>query len=261
MTRYMQNELIGAGTYAQVYKGVDMESGDIVALKKTKINPKEGMPSTTMREISILKSVSHQNIIKIIEVIHQEDYVTIVFEFIEYDLMKYIVHEGNVLYLINQLISGIHHLHSQNVVHRDLKPHNILVTREGILKIADFGLARVLHSTDFTYSPEVITLWYRPPELLMGQTQYGCAVDIWSLGCIIYEMICRKPLMAGQDKESQLKLISRLNVMEVDKELKSVYGTPKIISFIVCKCLEADHDKRITADEIVLLLEQAYDQI
>lgn len=261
MSKYLEGELIGAGTYAKVYKGIDSETGGMVALKRIALVEKEGMPSTALREISILRGLKHENIISILQVIHTEELLTIVFEYMEYDLMKYISSHKNVLFLINQLISGIHHIHSHNIVHRDLKPHNILVDSEGVLKIADFGLARSLGATDFPYSSEVVTLWYRAPELLMGATGYGCEIDIWSLGCIMYEMICKKPLVAGENNLMQLTLCKQLDMHKLKGELSKDYGIPWFLVDVLVRCLSMSPKKRITADEIVEYLERAYSNI
>lgn len=243
----------------QVYKAIDTETGNVVALKKITLSEKEGMPSTALREISILRNISHENIINILQIVHHEDMLTIVFEYMEYDLMNYVELHGNILFLINQLISGVHHMHTRNIVHRDLKPHNILVNSNGILKIADFGLARSLGATDFPYSSEVVTLWYRAPELLLGATNYGCEIDIWSLGCIIYEMICKKPLLPGDNNSMQLLLCNQLNLKKLENELINCYGIPKFLTNILCKCLNASPLKRTTADQIVQYLESKYE--
>ncbi|KAI4292534.1 negative regulator of the PHO system [Pancytospora philotis] len=257
MPRYIEGTLIGAGTYAKVYKAVDIETGEIVALKKIKLNEKEGMPSTALREISLLRSLSHRNILSIIQVIHREDMLTIVFEYIEYDLISYIERFGSIVALVGQLVGGVQHLHSKKIVHRDLKPQNILVSSSGVLKIADFGLARSLNATDFSYSPEVVTLWYRAPELLLGKTNYSCEIDIWSLGCIIYEMFVRKPLFPGDSNSTQLELCNKLSFSRLEAELGRKYGAPQYMVDIACRCLQSKPENRITADQIAAFLETA----
>lgn len=250
MKTYIEGSLIGSGTYGSVYKGIELETSMPVALKKIQLHEREGMPSTAMREISILRNISHENIIKLLHVIHQEDFLTIVFEFIDYDLMTYIHLHGNVFYLINQFVSGINYIHSRNIVHRDLKPPNILVNSKGILKIADFGLARKLGMTDVTYTSEVVTLWYRAPELLMGKTNYGLEIDIWSVGCIIYEMITKEPLLAGNSRENQLSLCIYLNLRKLENKLRKYYKIPPFIINTICRCLEQSPHKRISAGEL-----------
>ncbi|ELA41206.1 CMGC/CDK/CDK5 protein kinase [Vittaforma corneae ATCC 50505] len=255
MPRYMQGRLIGSGTYAKVYEAYDSETKRVVAMKKIELNEKEGMPSTALREISILKSTSHKNIIELFQIIHREDILVLIFEFIDFDLLKYIEVHGNVLSLIKQLINGVHYLHSHSIIHRDLKPSNILVAKDGVLKIADFGLARAISPMDFSYSSEVVTLWYRAPELLMGTPNYLYEIDIWSLGCIIYEMITLKPLLPGENKQSQLALCKNLNYQGIINELVKIYNIPPFLASIVCRCLDVTPHKRITIVEIIKLIE------
>lgn len=255
MSRYTQGRLIGSGTYAKVYEAYDSETKRVVAMKKIELNEKEGMPSTALREISILKSTNHKNIIELFQIIHKEDILVLIFEFVEYDLLKYVETHGNVVCLIQQLITGIQYLHSRSIIHRDLKPSNILVTKDGVLKIADFGLARAISPMDFSYSSEVVTLWYRAPELLMGSLNYLYEIDIWSLGCIIYEMVTLKPLLPGENKQSQLALCRCLNHKRIVTELTMSYNVPPFMADIVCRCLELTPKNRITIAEIAHLME------
>lgn len=255
MPRYTQGRLLGSGTYAKVYEAYDLESKKIVAMKKIELNEREGMPSTALREISILKSTNHKNIIELLEVIHKDDILVLIFEYVEFELIKYIELYGNVLYLTNQLVNGLKYLHSRNIIHRDLKPTNILVSRDGTLKIADFGLARVISPMDLSYSSEVVTLWYRAPELLLGSLNYLYEIDIWSLGCIIYEMVTLKPLLPGENKASQLVLCKEINYQGIVNELIKKYNSPPFLATIVCKCLVFDSKARITIDEIIEIIE------
>ncbi|KAG5860442.1 cyclin-dependent protein kinase [Encephalitozoon hellem] len=262
MTRYILGSIIGSGTYGEVYEAMDTETKEKVALKRIKLNEREGMPGTALREISILKKLNHRNVISLVSTIHTDTLLTMVFPFIDYELKKYIeMNTGmNVMELINQLICGVHYLHRMNVVHRDLKPQNILVTSDGVLKIADFGLSRSLEIRVPPYSSEVVTLWYRSPELLMGSTSYKFYVDIWSLGCIIYEMITLEPLFPGESKENQLTLIRRK--AGTRRSLKNVIEknltAPKFLMEIMLRCLDFNYNQRISADEIVEILENEY---
>lgn len=251
MERYKEYKLIGSGTYAKVYKALDLQNDTIVALKIIQINQKEGMPSTALREISILRSISHPNIIEILNIVHKEDILCIVFEFMDYDLLGYIEKNRNSRYLMYQLVSGIHYLHTHYIVHRDLKPHNILVNKNGILKIADFGLARTINIMDFSYSSEVVTLWYRAPELLMGCSDYKYEIDIWSLGCILFEMVAQKPLLPGNSKENQLKLCREINLKKISQQLMDFYNAPKFITFIISGCLEFTPSKRMKIEDVL----------
>jgi serine/threonine protein kinase len=265
MTKYILGSLIGSGTYGEVYEAVDAETKERVALKRIKLNEKEGMPGTALREISILKRLSHRNIIPIRTIIHTDTLLTMVFPFIDYELKKYIsLHaDENIMGLINQLICGVHYLHGVNVIHRDLKPQNILVSRDGVLKIADFGLSRSLEIRVPPYSSEVVTLWYRPPELLMGSTSYKFHVDIWSLGCIIYEMITLEPLFPGENKENQLAIIRQKagsqRALRAAIELR--LNVPSFLVDIIVGCLDIDYNRRITADGIMQILRKEYENL
>lgn len=262
MSQYILGNLIGSGTYGEVYEAFDAETKERVALKRIRLNEKEGMPGTALREISILKKLNHRNIIPLLSVIHTETLLTIVFPFIPYELKKYInLHANeNIMGLINQLICGVHYLHNMNIVHRDLKPQNILVSEDGILKIADFGLSRSLEVRVPPYSSEVVTLWYRSPELLMGSTSYKFYVDMWSLGCIIYEMITLEPLFPGESKENQLAIIRQKagvrRMLRNTIELR--LNVPEFITEIIVRCLDVDYTRRITIDEVMDILENEY---
>lgn len=259
MQRYIKGNLIGAGTYAKVYQAIDNETRMVVALKEIRLYEFEGMPSTSLREISILKSTFHKNIIKLIQVIHTQDLLTIVFEYMEYDLLKYIRRHDNIFNLMQQLVDGVCYLHKNNIIHRDLKPVNILVNKDGCLKIADFGLARMVSPMDYAYSSEVVTLWYRAPELLMGTSEYLYEIDIWSLGCIFYEMVAKKPLLEGTDKQTQLDLCRMLDLNTLKNELEETYRVPSLISKIICRCLEFIPKRRITIFEISDLMARFWD--
>lgn len=174
--------------------------------------------STAVREIALLKYLKHPNVVSLHDVIHMAEKLTMVFEFLELDLKKYLDVCGatgleliTVKSLLFQLLQGIAFCHKQKVLHRDLKPANLLLNRAGILKLADFGLARTFSMDVSSLKHEVITLWYRGPELLLGQTQYCTEVDMWSIGCIFAEMVNGKPLFPGASDAKQLEtIISRL---------------------------------------------------
>lgn len=210
-------EKIGEGTYGVVYKAKDMVSGDIVALKKIRLEAEdEGIPSTAIREISLLKELTHCNIVRLYDVVHTERKLTLVFEYLDQDLKKYldICDSGLDLPILKsflfQLLTGVAHCHHHRILHRDLKPPNLLINREGQLKLADFGLARAFGIPVRSYTHEVVTLWYRAPDVLMGSRKYSTPVDIWSVGCIFAEMANGRPLVAGTSEADQLDRIFRL---------------------------------------------------
>jgi len=214
---------IDEGTYGVVFRARDKRSGEVKALKKVKMEKeREGFPMTSLREINILLSFKHPNIVNVSEVVvgNSLDSIFMVMEFMEHDLkalmdsMRHPFTVAEVKCLMRQLLSGMAYLHDNWVLHRDLKTSNILYSNTGELKICDFGLARQYGSPLQPYSPLVVTLWYRAPELLLGARKYSTAVDMWSLGCIMAELLAKKPLLKGQTEIDQ-----------VDKMFK-LFGTP-----------------------------------
>ncbi|XP_036400659.1 cyclin-dependent kinase 2-like [Megalops cyprinoides] len=212
MDIFQKIEKIGEGTYGVVYKAKNKLTGQSVALKKIRLDADtEGVPSTAIREISLLKELSHPNIVKLLDVLHTEKKLYLVFEYMNQDLKKYMDSSqpvGLPLPLVQsylyQLLQGIAFCHSHRVVHRDLKPQNLLLNQSGAIKLADFGLARAFGVPLRSYTHEVVTLWYRAPEILLGCKYYSTAVDIWSIGCIFAEMVTKQPLFPGDSEIDQL---------------------------------------------------------
>jgi len=215
MEKYQKLEKIGEGTYGIVYKAKDKKTGELLALKKIRLEAEdEGIPSTAIREISLLKQLQHPNIVRLYDVVHTEKKLTLVFEFLDQDLKKYLDacgEQGLETYTIKsflfQLLQGIAYCHQHRVLHRDLKPQNLLINMEGELKLADFGLARAFGIPVRNYTHEVVTLWYRAPDVLMGSRKYSTQVDIWSVGCIFAEMVNGRPLFPGSSEHDQLMKI------------------------------------------------------
>lgn len=216
MERYTKLEKIGEGTYGVVYKAQDKVTREIVALKKIRLEAEdEGVPSTAIREISLLKELAHSNVVGLRDVVHENQKLYLVFEFLEQDLKKYMDYVNKKLERLlvksymQQLTKGIAFCHSHRVLHRDLKPQNLLIDRQGTLKLADFGLARAFGLPVRTFTHEVVTLWYRAPEILMGGRQYSTPVDMWSVACIFCEMLTSRPLFPGDSEIDQLFRIFR----------------------------------------------------
>ncbi|KAM7269368.1 hypothetical protein ACFE04_024865 [Oxalis oulophora] len=210
---------IDEGTYGVVYRARDKKTGEVVALKKVKMEKeREGFPLTSLREINILLSFHHPSIVDVKEVVvgSSLDSIFMVMEYMEHDLkglmetMKQPFSQSEVKCLMLQLLDGIKYLHDNWVLHRDLKTSNILLNNRGELKICDFGLARQYGSPLKPYTHMVVTLWYRPPELLLGAKQYSTAVDMWSLGCIMAELLSKEPLFNGKKEFDQLDKIFRI---------------------------------------------------
>ncbi|CAH8517428.1 unnamed protein product [Schistosoma turkestanicum] len=201
------------GTYATVYKGKSLLTETLVALKEIRLEHDEGAPCTAIREVSLLRNLRHANIVTLHDIIHTEKSLTLVFEYVERDLKQYlhdchgIMHSDNVQLFLYQLLRGLAYCHERRILHRDLKPQNLLINSRGDLKLADFGLARAKSIPIKTYSNEVVTLWYRPPDILLGSTEYSTHIDMWGVGCIFYEMATGWPLFPGSTVEEQLTLI------------------------------------------------------
>ncbi|KAK9719429.1 negative regulator of the PHO system [Basidiobolus ranarum] len=217
MDRYHRLEKLGEGTYATVYKGKNRVNGETVALKEIHLDAEEGAPSTAIREISLMKELKHVNIVRLHDVVHTENKLMLVFEFMEQDLKKYMDTHGNngalepliIKSFMFQLLRGIAFCHENRVLHRDLKPQNLLINSRCELKLGDFGLARAFGIPVNTFSNEVVTLWYRAPDVLLGSRNYTTTIDIWSAGCIMAEMYTGRPLFPGTTNDDQLLKIFR----------------------------------------------------
>merc|ERR1719384_1060168 len=230
VSKYEKQAKIGQGTFGEVFKARDRKNKHkVVALKKVLMeNEKEGFPITALREIRILQLLRHENIVNLIEICrtkatqfnrHKSTFY-LVFDFCEHDLagllsnfnVKFSL--GEIKKVMQQLLNGLYYIHSNKIIHRDMKAANVLITKIGILKLADFGLARAIsinkNGQPNRYTNRVVTLWYRPPELLLGERNYGAAVDMWGAGCIMAEMWTRSPIMQGNTDQHQLTLIAQL---------------------------------------------------
>lgn len=207
---------IEEGTYGVVYRARDKKTDEIVALKRLKMEKeKEGFPITSLREINTLLKAQHMNIVTVREIVvgSNMDKIYIVMDYVEHDLkslmetMKQPFLVGEVKTLLRQLLSGVNHLHDNWIIHRDLKTSNLLLSHKGILKIGDFGLAREYGSPLKHYTPIVVTLWYRAPELLLGTKEYSTPIDLWSVGCIFAEFLIGKAIWQGKSEIDELQRI------------------------------------------------------
>ncbi|KAF7596562.1 Cyclin-dependent kinase 12 [Aspergillus hancockii] len=206
--------VIGAGTYGKVFKAIHVYTQGKVALKKIRMEgEKDGFPVTAVREIKLLQHLRNHNVVSLLEVMVERNECFMVFEYLSHDLTGLINHPTFTLTaahkkdLAKQMFEGLSYLHHRGVLHRDIKAANILISNRGLLKYADFGLARFFSkSRQLDYTNRVITIWYRPPELLLGETRYGPAVDVWSAACVYVEMFTKKAVFPGEGGEiSQLE--------------------------------------------------------
>lgn len=210
---------IEEGTYGVVYRARDKRTDEIVALKRLKMEKeKEGFPITSLREINTLLKAQHPNIVTVREIVvgSNMDKIFIVMDYVEHDLKslmetmkqkKQVFIPGEVKCLMQQLLRAVAHLHDNWILHRDLKTSNLLLSHRGILKVGDFGLAREYGSPLRQYTPIVVTLWYRAPELLLSGKEYSTPVDMWSVGCIFAELLRMEALFPGKSEIDQLNRI------------------------------------------------------
>jgi len=276
--------VVGSGTYGKVFKGLNVYTKKLVALKRIRMEgERDGFPVTAVREIKLLRSLSHRNVVHLQEVMVEGNECFMVFEYLSHDLTGLLNHPNFVLepaqkkHLAQQMFEGLDYLHSRGVLHRDIKAANILVSSEGILKLADFGLARFYAKhRQLDYTNRVITIWYRSPELLLGETRYGPAVDIWSAACVLVEIFTKHAIFPGDGSEiNQLEKIHAVmgtpnrkewpNLIEMPwfELLRPNHRKPNVFEAkyknvvtpaafdLLAKMLQYDPDKRPTAAEVL----------
>jgi len=214
-------EVLGEGTYGKVHKARCRQTGKFRALKEMKLTSNDdGVPSTAIREIAILKELHHENIVELLDVFCKPGELCLVFEVLDSDLKKHMraiaanggrLEPSQVRDFALQLLKGIEHCHANRIIHRDLKPQNLLIDSGLRLKIADFGLARAFSLPVPQYTHEVITVWYRPLEILLGSKLYSIPVDMWGVGCVFAEMATGAPLFAGDSEiDTAFKIMQKL---------------------------------------------------
>lgn len=282
---------IGQGTYGVVQKCKDKLTDQIVAVKKirTQKSKKIGFPQTTLREVKLLTELNHPNIVELKLVVQSEDPdddLFLIFEYCEYDLYallyKKVLDTDHIKSIMKQFLVVLQYCAGQKVIHRDLKPANMFITKQNVLKLGDFGLARKIKDDRARYSETVITLWYRPPEILAshGNKNYKTEVDIWSAGCILYEMVTREQLFKASGNNPVLQLVEICSICgplpqnnmnqesaelfemmkkdripeesKLEEFLESKFSKyPEFISLIplLLKMLKLNPDERITAED------------
>ncbi|XP_023662996.1 cyclin-dependent kinase-like 1 isoform X2 [Paramormyrops kingsleyae] len=216
MEKYEKLAKIGEGSYGVVFKCRHRETGQIVAIKKfVESEDDPVIKKIALREIRMLKQLKHVNLVNLLEVFRRKRRLHLVFEFCELTVLNELdrhprgVPEAQLKSIVWQTLQAINFCHKHNCIHRDVKPENILLTKAGVIKLCDFGFARILTGPGDDYTDYVATRWYRAPELLVGDTQYGPPVDVWALGCVFAELLYGNPLWPGRSDVDQLYLIRK----------------------------------------------------
>ncbi|KAI7875609.1 Pkinase-domain-containing protein, partial [Lichtheimia hyalospora FSU 10163] len=281
---YQFQQKLGEGTFGEVHKGIHKSTGAVVALKRILMhNEKEGIPITAIREIKILKQLRHKNIVPLTDLAvdrgdpakKEQGSVYMVFPYMDHDLAGLLENPSlrlttpQVKTYIKQLLEGTAYLHHNKILHRDIKAANLLINNEGILQIADFGLARGVEEENREYTSCVVTRWYRPPELFLGERRYTSAIDMWGVGCILGELLKLRPILQGIDDIDQLKRIFQLCGSPNESNMPGWQNLPDAPKFqfessprrlkdefskydplavdLLDKLLVLDHHKRLTA--------------
>ncbi|XP_056659316.1 cyclin-dependent kinase-like 2 isoform X2 [Monodelphis domestica] len=282
MEKYERLGLVGEGSYGAVMKCRNKANGRIVAVKKfLESEDDKTIKKIATREIKLLKQLRHENLVNLLEVCKKKKRWYLVFEFVDHtmlddlDLFPQGLEYQRVQKYLYQIIKGIEFCHNHNIIHRDIKPENILISRSGVVKLCDFGFARMLGAPGEVYTDYVATRWYRAPELLVGDIKYGKAVDIWAIGCLLIEMFMGQPLFPGDSDIDQLyhivkclgnliprhqelfyqnPLFASVKLPEVEEQESLESHCPKLSAVVIDmakKCLQIDPDKRPFCDELL----------
>ncbi|TFK04160.1 synaptotagmin-14 [Platysternon megacephalum] len=282
MEKYETLGLVGEGSYGMVMKCRNKDNGRIVAIKKFLESEDDKMvKKIAMREIKLLKQLRHENLVNLLEVCKKKKRWYLVFEFVDHTLLDDLelfphgLDYNRVRKYLFQIIKGIGFCHSHNIIHRDIKPENILVSQSGVVKLCDFGFARTLAAPGEAYTDYVATRWYRAPELLVGDTKYGKAVDVWAIGCLVTEMLTGEPLFPGDSDIDQLyhimkclgnltprhqelfyknPLFAGVRLPEVKEAEPLERRYPKLSAAVLDlakKCLQIDPDKRPSSADLL----------
>lgn len=214
MDAYRLGQKLGEGTFGVVREVTHVSTQKKFARKRIRESDDEGIPATVLREVSVMKMLDHPNILRLEAVVHDGS-INLILELCDENLRTTIrkhhpLARSVYLQATRQILSAVSFCHSRRIFHRDLKPQNIMSTlRDGAItiKVGDFGLTRTFEVPMRAYTPEVVTMWYKPPELLLGIEIYGCSLDVWAIGCIVAEMIDSTPLFPGDSEIGQLYAI------------------------------------------------------
>ncbi|XP_061639099.1 cyclin-dependent kinase-like 1 isoform X2 [Phyllopteryx taeniolatus] len=284
MEKYEKLAKIGEGSYGVVFKCRNRDTDQIVAVKKFVESEDDPIiKKIALREIRMLKQLKHVNLVNLLEVFRRKRRLHLVFEFCEQTVLNELekhprgVPEAQLKSIVWQTLQAVNFCHKHNCIHRDVKPENILLTKTGVIKLCDFGFARILTGPEDDYTDYVATRWYRAPELLVGDTQYGPAVDVWALGCVFAELLSGTPLWPGKSDVDQLYLIrkslgdliprhqqvfrsnvffSGVSIPEPDTTEtleKRFAGASSLALQVMKSCLAMDPSLRLSCEELLVL--------
>ncbi|KAL4420086.1 hypothetical protein ABPG77_004351 [Micractinium sp. CCAP 211/92] len=238
MENYTKGVVLGVGTFGKVLMATHKETGEVVAIKKIQVGEKgEGVNVTALREVKLLRELRSPYLVRLLEVLPQKKGINLVMEYCVSDLEHIIkdrsclLSAGDIKAYMQMILRALEFCHSHWVVHRDIKPNNFLVTANGELKLADFGLARMYGSPDRRYTNQVFARWYRPPELLYGSTCYGPGVDIWAAGCIFAELLLRRPWFVGDSDVEVLTKVYMALGTPTDESWGGLRAMPAFMEF------------------------------
>lgn len=216
MDKYEKIAKIGEGSYGVVFKCRNKETQALVAIKKFVESEDDPLiKKIAMREIRMLKQLKHPNLVNLIEVFKRKKRLHLVFEYVDHTVLNELdrhprgVPELQTKKIICQTLLAVDYCHKHNCIHRDVKPENILISKNGVVKLCDFGFARILTGPGDDYTDYVATRWYRAPELLVGDTSYGPPVDIWAIGCVFAELLTGQAIWPGRSDADQLYQIRK----------------------------------------------------
>ncbi|GAB6028364.1 Cyclin-Dependent Kinase 7 [Chamberlinius hualienensis] len=265
LKRYEKIDFLGEGQFATVYKARDIKyDNKIVAVKKIKIGSraeaKDGINRTALREIKLLQELNHPNIIGLLDVFGHKSNISLVFDFMDTDL-EVIIKDTNIVLTPAHIkaytlmtLKGLEYLHLNWILHRDLKPNNLLVDEKGILKIADFGLAKYFGSPNRVYTHQVVTRWYRAPELLFGSRLYSTGIDLWAVGCVLAELLLRTPLFPGDTDLDQLTKIFQVTGTPTEERWPGVTALPDYVQFKPFPSIPLNNIFTAAGDDLLSLL-------
>uniref|UniRef100_A0A671RIG3 Cyclin-dependent kinase 7 n=1 Tax=Sinocyclocheilus anshuiensis TaxID=1608454 RepID=A0A671RIG3_9TELE len=243
--RYEKLDFLGEGQFATVYKARDKTTSTIVAIKKIKVGhrteAKDGINRTALREIKLLQ-----------DMMLIPNCLVIALKIM--NINNLVLTPANIKAYILMTLQGLEYMHNHWILHRDLKPNNLLLDENGVLKLADFGLAKAFGSPNRVYTHQVVTRWYRAPELLFGARMYGVGVDMWAVGCILAELLLRVPFLAGDSDLDQLTKIFEALGTPTEETWPGLSSLPDYVSFKLFPGTPLEHIFSAAGDDLLELL-------